>query len=218
MILEHARDLPGAHLVARPRTGVAHVYRGPLTRSGRYVPSTRRPECRARTRRLSVLAWGEDWTSLAPVPPTGMPRLCARCSASLGRSLPIPGEAGQHTHRSQHAAAHADLAQADVALGLLMAEDLEELAAAAWLSLLLFGGHAGCKDPVTLPDGRTTRSLHELVRAARGRLGGFPDAEATAQRLNDLSAAAALSRREAAAQRREERRAWDRTTHGPTHH
>lgn len=63
-------------LVGRPR-GVAHVYVGPLTPSGRWVPRAGRAVCGTRTRRLSLLEL--DGTALDPV---GR-RMCARCSTRL---------------------------------------------------------------------------------------------------------------------------------------
>ena len=47
-----------AVLVGRP-VGVVHVSTDPLTPSGRYLTSSGRTVCRARTRRLAVLPRGE---------------------------------------------------------------------------------------------------------------------------------------------------------------
>lgn len=70
---------PGSRLVARP-AGVAHVYAGPLTPSGRYVPTSARTVCRAHHRRLTVLP--ERWSSLAPAGSVYR-RLCTPCRTRL---------------------------------------------------------------------------------------------------------------------------------------
>lgn len=71
----------GARLVCRPRRGVAHVYRGPLTASGRFVPAGASVECGAATRRLGVLLYGV--AELGP----GL-RLCRRCALLLSAFPP----------------------------------------------------------------------------------------------------------------------------------
>lgn len=80
----------GARLVARPRSSVLHVYRGPLTPSGRWVPRAGRTVCGARTRRLSVL----ERASLAL--DSGDRRVCLRCEAAMpdamGRAMTVDVE------------------------------------------------------------------------------------------------------------------------------
>lgn len=68
---------PRARLAGRPR-GVAHIYVGPLSPSGRYVARGGRTACRAHTRRLSILAP----LSMRRGGPSSR-RVCARCSARL---------------------------------------------------------------------------------------------------------------------------------------
>jgi hypothetical protein len=78
---------PAARLVGRPR-GVAHIYVGPLTPSGRFAAAAGRTACRARTRRLSILAP----MSCRRGEPSSR-RVCARCSARLtpqGRAEHLP--------------------------------------------------------------------------------------------------------------------------------
>lgn len=66
-----------AVLVTRPGSDVFHVYAGPLTPSGRFVPRAARTVCTARTRRLSVLERVGAVLDLAGR------RVCGRCSARL---------------------------------------------------------------------------------------------------------------------------------------
>lgn len=77
----------GAHLTYRPGSRVLHVYRGPLTRSGRWVPRAGRTVCGARTRQLSVL----ERASLAL--DSGDRRVCLRCEAAMpdamGRAVTV---------------------------------------------------------------------------------------------------------------------------------
>lgn len=64
-------------LVARPSSPVFHVYAGPLTQSGRFVPRASRPVCGARTRRLVVVERAGACLD------TGGRRVCERCSVRL---------------------------------------------------------------------------------------------------------------------------------------
>lgn len=73
----------GARLAGRPGAGrVWHVYTGPVTASGRFVPAAGRPLCGARTRRLGLL---EPTASLG-LDLAGR-RVCRRCTAVLPPSL-----------------------------------------------------------------------------------------------------------------------------------
>lgn len=66
-------------LVGRP-TGVAHIYSGSMTRSGRMVPTAGRPACRLATRRLYLLPL--DGPALTPA---SRP-ICTRCLARLTKA------------------------------------------------------------------------------------------------------------------------------------
>lgn len=196
VIVERALTLagPDAVLVSRPR-GVPHVYVGPLTPSGRLVPRAGRAVCRARTRRLTVLP-SERRSSLDPCGPS---RVCARCSACLSRD----GQAEPLTSRAAYLEEHSGATKADVAFALELATTVAEVDAAAHLSLVLFGV-AGCNDGFA-EHGRTWLSLHQLVVAARGRVGGgFVDAfsRKVAQRQDELLADALEQRT------RERREVW----------
>lgn len=176
MIVETALALAGSGsvLAARP-TGVAHVVApGPLTPGGGFIPRARRPVCRARTRRLTVLDLPARWSSLHPT--SALPRLCARCSARLDRSRgnPRPGT-GAPTCRAEHRplitvndyrAAHADTTDADLHFAALCAETPDELTAVAHASLVVLG-HRGCTRPVSLPGGRIGKPLHQLLTTLR---------------------------------------------------
>lgn len=93
--------------------------------------------------------------------------MCARCAARLSRRGPETGEPAP-TSRAQWRVRYADTTRADVAVALLLAEDLDEVAAAAHLSLLLFE-YADVRAPFT-ERGRDWPALHQLVDSARGRL------------------------------------------------
>lgn len=178
---------PGAVLAGRP-AGVRHVYVGPLTPSGRYIPHRGQTVCRARTRRLQVL----EPSAVGSM--TYGARLCARCSACLLRTLPRGGQAEPLTTRSAFRVAHIETTKADVAFALELATTPAEVDQAAHLSLVLFTV-AGCNDGFT-DRGRTWRSLHQLVIAARTRVHGYPANE----RLRNL----ALAHREAGARARKQ--------------
>ena len=216
MIHETALRLAGPHarLVARPG-GVAHIYTGPLTPSGRWASG--RPLCRARTRRLTTVSLPAGWSSLSPS--TGgpsLPRLCARCSVAL----PEPGAAEQHlTTRTGFLAEYADLTPFDLVLAAKTADTAEELDQVAHLSLALFG-HLACTQPVQRPDGVLVEPLHHHVIRGRTRVDGWPGDVAARAALHDqLSEEAAHYRKQAARAAREETAsAWDATRAPRTPH
>lgn len=189
----------GAVLASRPR-GVMHVYTGPLTPSGRYVPRGGRTACRAHTRRLHVIA--------APTSPVAMTvpgdepnRVCAHCSARLLTAH--SGRVEHPIHRDQWRALYADTSKADLAFALAAAETPAEVDAVAHLSLLLFEV-AGCSVPFT--DRGRTASLLDLVAAARTRVDGWPAERRNASvRFNDALDDARARRRSQAIAAREER-------------
>lgn len=195
MIVETALALagPSARLVARP-TGVAHVYTGPLTPSGRFVPRRSRTVCRTRTAQLHTLPQPERWSSLT-CEAAAFPRLCARCTACLDRVRARSRQATT-TPCTRHAAlaAWAGTTKADIAFALDLATSPSEVDAAAWLSLLLFDV-AGCAKPFT-EHGRQWPPLSKLVYLARGRVDGFPDSlREASERANAMSTAAREQRK-----------------------
>jgi hypothetical protein len=181
MIAERALQLagPGAVLAARP-TGVAHVYTGPLTPSGRFIPRAGQAVCRARTRQLRVVPTPPGWSTLqcSQAGARRLPRLCARCSTCLSRRVPSPHGAAspvgrqveQHpTSRAAYRHRFADLTPADLWVAAQLATTPEELAAVGHLSLVLFGHH-GCTRPVTCRSGRIRTSLHQAISTRRKQL------------------------------------------------
>jgi hypothetical protein len=200
MILEKALTLAGdnAHVVARP-TGRLHLYTGPLTRSGRFIPRGARAVCRTRTRRLEVVDDARTPSSLSLETPSRGRLLCARCSARLASR-----RAEQHppTTRAAFLAAFRDLTKADVAVALELATTPAEVDAAAHLSLVLFDV-AGTLQPFT-EHRRQWPALQQLVHRSRVRVHGFPESHYVARERADAQTAAA---RELAIARRREAKA-----------
>lgn len=93
----------GAVLVGRPRSGVLHVYAGPLTPSGGFVPMSGRTVCRVRTRRLSV------FKQASPLLHAGTRRVCARCEAGLPAALGVDGRRDLGVSRGEWMAAFGHL-------------------------------------------------------------------------------------------------------------
>ncbi len=106
-----------AVLVARPGSRVVHVYSGPLTPSGRFVPRAARTACTAHTRRLSVLE------RVGSVLDLGGRRVCGRCSARLSA---MARRAEQPHQREACVAFYAGLTLADVVVAIAMATTVEE--------------------------------------------------------------------------------------------
>lgn len=162
---------PGAAIVARP-SGVQHVYVGPLTQSGRFVPSTGRPLCRTHTRRLNVLERSGMKRSMTAPSEAADRTVCVRCSARLPTSL--PGGRAELTTRDEFLRAHAHTSKADLAFALYMAETPAEVDAVGHLTLLRFGND-GCRREFT-EHGRTWPSLNTLVMGARNKVRGYDEA------------------------------------------
>lgn len=104
-------------LVARPRSGVFHVYAGPLTPSGRFLPRAARTVCRAYTRRLSVLERDGSVLDL-----DGR-RMCARCRVRL---VKVAGRALQPVRREACEEFYAGLTLADIVTATALAETPDE--------------------------------------------------------------------------------------------
>lgn len=104
----------GAHLVARARrTTAAHLYRGPLTATGR-VPRDRRAHCRARTSTLHRVASAPrhpaDLDAVLDARPLCR-RCLAACPAVLGHDHPHP-----LVTRADEVATYAHLQPVDLAI------------------------------------------------------------------------------------------------------
>lgn len=145
----------GAKLVSR-RRGVAHVYQGPLTRSGRFVPADREVVCGARTRRLSVLLDGIDALG------TDGLRLCRRCAPLLKAFPPGSPYAGRVLVTfDEKAAAFEHLTPLDFAKAALWCQSVEETHQLGMLMGLVL-------DPAPLrkPEAGTCEHLHWLADRA----------------------------------------------------
>lgn len=184
MIAEKALRLAGdgAHLVHRPG-GRLHVYTGPLTPSGRFVPRSARTVCRTRTRRLEVL--GDVGIASLDLGAAERRVVCGRCSVRLCYQQ---SRAGQPRTRAEWCRTYADLTKGDVAVALELAVTPEEVDAAAHLSLALFDV-AGTLATFT-DRGRDWPPLHDLVIAARTRVHGYPDSRYTARERDAAQSAA----------------------------
>ena len=188
MIATAALRLAGdaAVLVARPH-GVAHVYVGRLTPSGRRTPRHGgRAVCNTRTGVLWVVE--RSWGPLDP----GARRLCRRCVAVLD-----PGKAGAATPTTRGDWVHRfdGLTAFDLALAAFMAETLAEVERTEYLAMLLVGWPAMKTDPVVSPAGKVSRPLLGHLTRARNRVGGTHEQlVVTAARADALTAAAGEQR------------------------
>lgn len=87
--------ITGASLASRPH-GVMHLYRGPLTRSGRFVPRDSQVVCRTTTARLTV----RDTLSVVHGVYEGAVEVCGTCSTRLASSRNRVGRV-EHTPRAR---------------------------------------------------------------------------------------------------------------------
>jgi len=174
-----------ARLVARP-TGVAHVYTGPLTPSGRSIPRSGRPACRAWTRRLYVLSPAGD---VADADPRG---LCTRCVTCLAV---LPRPAGQVTSRSDYLATYGHVTAGDLAADAVTATTAEEIDTVGHLSLLVVGHQAS-----------NAAGLTQLLARHRFRVAGSTSEAAAGRARAAEAAAAAVEQRKANAREVRERR------------
>lgn len=177
-VARHAAG-PGARLVTR--TGVLHVYTGPLTPSGRFIPRNARTVCRARTGRLSVVEL-ERVTALADDVRRRRPRVCARCSARL-TALRGSGRV-EPQHRDHYRQAAAGLSIADLAVDLTAAATEDDVDHVVHIALAVHG--------LT-----NLGPLRDLVTAHRARV-HIPTAfEQQRAEAIDMAAVATIGRRKA---------------------
>lgn len=149
----------GGHLVGRP-SGVAHIYSGPLTPSGRFVPSKAATVCRAATRRLTVL---EGAAALGP----GR-RVCRRCQVLLPPALGV--ETGkQLATRDEWAAAYAHLTISDLVLAAAWCRTVEETHQVGYVTTLVHGPQP-FRQPAVGAEGRDLFDLHARVLFRRRQL------------------------------------------------
>lgn len=120
-------------LVARPGSPVFHVYSGPLTPSGRFVPRTARTACTAHTRRLSVLDRDGSVLDL-----DGR-RLCGRCEARLSATARRASQPVSRDDFTRMYGGPAGVTLADLLVALVMCQTVEENRRVAFVASLVHG-------------------------------------------------------------------------------
>jgi hypothetical protein len=200
----------GAKLVSR-RRGVAHVYRGPLTKSGRFVPAGRAVVCGQRTARLSVLLDGLDALGVDGL------RLCRRCAPLLDAFPPDSPYAGRVLVTfDDKAAAFEHLTALDFAKAALWCQTVQETHQLGTLMSLVLG-----TEPLRKPEPGTCKYMHWLaVRALIKRRAYLRERELSPEQRAERDARAAADNDEQiriqAARTRQARidRAQDRARRG----
>lgn len=119
------------HLVVRPGSDVFHVYSGPLTPSGRWVPRAGRTVARCRTRRLLVLERVGSSLDLADR------RWCARCAARL---TSLMGRAAQPVGRDERLVFWGGVTLGDLVTAMTLAQSVDELSAVDSVLMAQFPG------------------------------------------------------------------------------
>lgn len=122
-----------AVLVHRPGSDVFHVYAGPLTPSGRFVPRAARPVCSARTRRLSVVVRTGVTVHLAGR------RMCARCAARMSATAHRAAQPPSNVHERKTFWEATGVDSPDLVVALAVASSVEEVHAIAHVTTLLKG-------------------------------------------------------------------------------
>lgn len=169
---------PGARIVTR-RRGVLHVYVGPTTPSGQFVPRRHRTVCRTHTGQLRVLG-----TDTSP----GGKRMCLRCSACLA---PRSGQAELST-REEWQARFAHVTFEQLITEAVTATDLATLDTVGHLSLLLFG-HRPCNRPIA--DTASRAPLHDILGGRRQQLTSPDGISSIERQFRDLRESTANARR-----------------------
>ncbi len=141
-------------LVGRPHSPVAHLWVGPVTRSGRFAGAAGRPVCGARTRRLTVLE------GVGSVLDRRGRRVCARCVQILGDT--------QCATRDDWAAAYADLTVLDLVNANHLVRSVAESHRVGYLADVLFGPPPVKHTRARLtPERLELRALHDRIEANR---------------------------------------------------
>lgn len=189
-------------LVTRPGSRVFHVYAGPLTPSGRFVPRVARTACGARTRRLSVLE------RVGSVLDLGGRRVCGRCSARLSA---VARRAEQPVSRDDFLRVYGGLSGVtlgDLVVALAMCTTVDENRRVAYVASVVHGfmEPTGTRRPVEAGRRQARYDFEvELLRQRRVLTAAErtpEEVEAAARRREDETARSAqlyAARRKAAA-------------------
>lgn len=121
------------HLACRPGSPVFHIYSGPLTPPGRWVPRAGRAVCTANTRRLSILGRAGAAVDL------GGRRMCGRCTARL---TSLSARAVQPVTRADRLAVYGGkdgVTLGDLAVAVALATSVDETHAIGTVAALVHG-------------------------------------------------------------------------------
>lgn len=177
------------HLVYRPGSDVFHVYTGPLTPSGRWVPRTGRTVCAVKARRLSVLE------RTGAVLDLDGRRMCGRCTARL---TALSVRAVQPVSRDACLRFYAGVQLRDLVTATVLTMTVDETHRVGFVMGLLFG-QAPVYRPAKPkpPEMSRAQALFDLTEELLRRRRAFAAAERTPEEI------------EAAARKREDDAARD---------
>lgn len=147
-------------LVQRPGSPVVHLYSGPLTPSGCWVPRSGRTVGGTRTKRLSVLE-----RSLRLLEDDGL-RCCAHCTARLTAHI---GRAVHPVTRDQNLDHYRGLTLSDLAVAVRISTTVDDTHRIGFVLSLLFGP-APVRRPVETSVRQAVFDLNAGILAARRRL------------------------------------------------
>lgn len=183
----------GAALVGRPR-GVVHVYSGALTRGGGSVPTSSRPYCGVRTRRLRVLGTTTTDASTAVV---GRPHFCRTCVVLLPARL--GGGSGALVTRDDWIEAYGDLTADDLRLAAAWSRTVGETYQVADVLMKVHG-----PKPIrpTTDAGRALLAAYDAAEARRRRLTAAAMTDDERAAVREAREAELFNRRRAEKQRR----------------
>lgn len=171
----------GAVLVGRPRSGVLHVYTGPLTPSGRFVAAVGRTVCRAHTRRLTVLELATPQLDLRGR------RVCRRCMPLLPAALGRADSADLGPARDEWLDAYGHLTVDDVRQAALWCRTVDETHQVGRVATMLHGEKPRGLPARLTPAQAAVRDLHDTVERRRKQL-------VAAERTDEERAAVARGR------------------------
>lgn len=154
----------GAVLVGRPRSGVLHVYAGPLTPSDRFVPRSGRTVCRVRTRRLMVIEAASERLDLRGR------RVCRRCTPLLPASLGRVDAAELGAAREQWLAAYGHLSPADVRQAAACCRTVAETHQVGRVATMLHGEKPRGLTTQLAPARAAVREMHDALETRRRHL------------------------------------------------